>query len=227
MNIAIIPARKGSKRIKNKNRILLHGKPLIYWTIKAAKKTNLFSNVYVDTDCNKIKKLALRYGAEVPFLRKKKYSSDTTSVNLSSYQFVKRIKKIFSVEIKNVFQLMPNCPFRNEKDIISAYKKFKNFQSKSLISHIKFYFSNPWWAVKTKNRKIERIFKEAYKKRSQDLPQLLTPSEAIWIVDCREFLKKKTFYLENYDYLLLDWKNGIDIDTAEEMKIVKNLKFKL
>ena len=76
MNIAIIPARKGSKRIKNKNRILLHGKPLIYWTIKAAKKTRLFSNIYVDTDCNKIKKLALRYGAEVPFLRPIEISDD-------------------------------------------------------------------------------------------------------------------------------------------------------
>jgi len=223
LNIAIIPARKGSKRIKNKNRILLHGKPLIYWTIKAAKKTRLFSSIYVDTDCNKIKKLALRYGAEVPFLREKKYSSDNISVNASTYQFLKRIKKIHTMKIKNVFQLMPNCPFRDNNDIINSYKKFRILKSKSLISHIKFYFSNPWWAVRIKNRKIERMFNNAYKKRSQDLPELLTPSGAIWIIDCKKFLKKKTFYLDNYDYFLLNWKNGIDIDTAEEMKIVKNL----
>ncbi len=223
MNIAIIPARKGSKRIKNKNRIVLNGKPLIYWTIKAAKKTNLFSNVYVDTDCRKIKELALKYGAEVPFLRKKKYSSDATPVSASTYQFVKRLKKISSIEIKNVFQLMPNCPFRDNKDIINSFKKFKSSSSKSLISHVNFYFSNPWWAVKIKNKKIERIFKKAYKKRSQDLPELLTPSGAIWIINCKELLKKKTFYLQNYDYFLLNWKNGIDIDTPKEMDIVKNL----
>ena len=52
---AFIPARAGSS-LKDKNIRKLNGKPLIYWTIKAAKKTNLFSNVYVDTDCNKIKK---------------------------------------------------------------------------------------------------------------------------------------------------------------------------
>ncbi len=223
MNIAIIPARKGSKRIKNKNRILLNGKPLIYWTIKAAKKTNLFSNVYVDTDCIKIKKLALKYGAEVPFLRKKKYSSDATPVSASTYQFVKRLKRINSIKIKNVFQLMPNCPFRDNKDIINSFKKFQNSRSKSLISHVNFYFSNPWWAVKIKNKKIERIFEKAYKKRSQDLPELLTPSGAIWIIDYKELLKKKTFYLHNYDYFLLNWKNGIDIDTPKEMNIVKNL----
>ena len=223
MNIAIIPARKGSKRIKNKNRIVLNGKPLIYWTIKAAKKTNLFSNVYVDTDCRKIKKLALKYGAEVPFLRKKKYSSDATPVSASTYQFVKRLKKISSIEIKTVFQLMPNCPFRDNKDIINSFKKFKSSSSKSLISHVNFYFSNPWWAVKIKNKKIERIFKKAYKKRSQDLPELLTPSGAIWIINCKELLKKKTFYLQSYDYFLLNWKNGIDIDTPKEMDIVKNL----
>jgi len=225
LNIAIIPARKGSKRIKNKNRTLFHGKPIIYWTIKAAKKSGIFSHVYVDTDCSKIKKIALSYGAEVPFLREKKYSNDFTSVNMSTYRFVKKIKKFHSIDIKNVFQLMPNCPYRNYRDIIKSYKEFTNLNSKSLISHVRFYFSNPWWAVKIKKGKVKRIFNRAYKKRSQDLPELITPSGAIWIVDCANFLKKKSFYLDNYDYFLLDWKNGIDIDTVDEMKISKNLKF--
>ena len=70
-NIAIIPARKGSKRIKNKNIVLLNGKPMIYWTILAARKSKIFKKIYVDTDCKKIKKISLKYGAEVPFLRKK------------------------------------------------------------------------------------------------------------------------------------------------------------
>ena len=225
MNIAIIPARKGSKRIKNKNRSLFNGKPLIYWTINAAKKAGIFNHIYVDTDCKKIKKLALSYGAEVPFLRNNKYSTDFTSVNLSTYQFLKRVNKIHSIDIKNIFQLMPNCPFRNSKDIVNSYKKFISFNSKSLISHVKFYFSNPWWAAKINHGKTYKIFKKAYKKRSQDLPELITPSGAIWIANYEIFLKKKTFYLDNYDYFLLDWKNGIDIDTAEEMKISKDLKF--
>ena len=55
MNIAIIPARGGSKRIKNKNIKLFRGKPMIYWTIKAAKKSKLFDEIFVDTDSNRIK----------------------------------------------------------------------------------------------------------------------------------------------------------------------------
>jgi len=225
LNIAIIPARKGSKRIKNKNRVLFHGKPLIYWTINAAKKSKIFDYIYVDTDCAKIKKISIDCGAQVPFLRKKKYSSDKISVNLSTYHFVKRINKTHSMDIKNIFQLMPNCPFRDYKDILNSYKKFLNSKSKSLISHVKFYFCNPWWSAIKKGEKVKRIFKKTYKKRSQDLPELITPSGAIWIVDYNSFLKKKSFYLNDYNYFLLDWKNGIDIDTVEEMRISKHLNF--
>ena len=70
--ICIIPARKGSKRIKNKNIINFFGKPLIYYSIKAALKSKIFSKIIVSTDCKKIANISKKYGAEVPFLRNKK-----------------------------------------------------------------------------------------------------------------------------------------------------------
>ena len=223
MNIAIIPARKGSTRIKEKNIILFKEKPMIYWTINAAKKSKLFDKIYVDTDCNKIKKIAVSYGAEVPFLRYKRYANNKISVNLSTYQFLLRLKKIENLKVKNVFQLMANCPFRNNQDIIRFYKSFLKKNSKSMISHVEPKFFNPWWSVKVKKNKIYRLNDFAYKKRSQDLLELLCPTGAIWLSDYETFLKNKTFYSKNYDYEIIDWKNGIDIDTIDELEISKNL----
>ena len=69
--ICIIPARSGSKRIKNKNIKLFFGKPIIYYSIKAAIKSKCFSDVFVSTDSIKIKKISEKYGAKVKFLRPK------------------------------------------------------------------------------------------------------------------------------------------------------------
>ncbi len=71
MNIAIIPARKGSKRIKNKNIKLFSKFPIIFWSILAAKKTRLFDKIIVSTDDKAISKIAKKFGADVPFLRPK------------------------------------------------------------------------------------------------------------------------------------------------------------
>ena len=76
MNICLIPARIGSKRIKNKNIKIFHGKPLISYAIVNAKKSKLFKKIIVPTDSKIISSIAKKNGAEVPFLRPKKYSHD-------------------------------------------------------------------------------------------------------------------------------------------------------
>ena len=76
----IIAAREGSKRIKNKNIVIFKNKPLIYYGIKTAIKSRIFENVYVYTDSKKIAKIAVRYGAKVPFMRPKYLSDDKTGL---------------------------------------------------------------------------------------------------------------------------------------------------
>ena len=77
--LTIIPARSGSKGVKNKNIKLINGKPLIYWTIKEAKKSKL-SQIIVSTDSKKILRISKKFGADVPFLRPKKISKDNTEM---------------------------------------------------------------------------------------------------------------------------------------------------
>ena len=71
--IAIIPARGGSKRIPKKNIKFFYGKPIISYSIEVAKKSNLFDEIMVSTDCEEIAKIAISFGAKVPFYRTKKY----------------------------------------------------------------------------------------------------------------------------------------------------------
>ena len=77
--ICIIPARGGSKGIKNKNLMKVKQKTLIFYPINAALKSKVCDYIFVSTDSNKIAKVAKSYNASVPFLRKKKYSQDLTT----------------------------------------------------------------------------------------------------------------------------------------------------
>jgi N-acylneuraminate cytidylyltransferase len=80
MNIAIIPARGGSQRIPRKNSKLFCGKPIIAYSIEAAKKSKLFDRILVSTDDEEIKSIAISYGAEVPFLRPENLSNNYTGI---------------------------------------------------------------------------------------------------------------------------------------------------
>ena len=99
MTICIIPARSGSKRVKNKNIKLFAGKPIISYAIQLAKSCGLFKKIVVSTDSYKISKIAKKYGAEVPFLRSKKLANDFTPTSDVLIDCInKKRKKLFSKE---------------------------------------------------------------------------------------------------------------------------------
>ena len=93
MNICLIPARIGSKRIKKKNIKRFYGKPLISYAIINAKKSNLFRKIVVSTDSKSIAKIAEKYGAEVPFYRPKKFSNDKATDKQVRKHFLNYCKK--------------------------------------------------------------------------------------------------------------------------------------
>lgn len=218
MIIAVIPARKGSKRIKNKNIIKFNNKPMIYWTIKAAKDSKIFDYIFVSTDSKKIAKISKKYGAEVPFLRTKKLSNDKISVHAVTIDSIKRLQITLNRKFETVVQLMPNCPFRTSKDIVMAYNFFKKKKYNFLISCTKFFITNPWWACKIfKNGIIKRIFPINFKKRSQDMNSLYAPTGAIWIAKIKKLLKEKTFYGKNFRFYKMNFKSAIDIDNLEDL----------
>ena len=129
MNIvAIIPARKGSKSIKDKNIANYNKKPLLYYSINTALKIKLIDKVIVSTDSKKYKLLAEKYGAKVPFLRPKKYSGDKSldrEFLIHAYNFLKK-KENYNVDL--FVLLRPTTPNRK----LSVVKKGINFFLKNL-----------------------------------------------------------------------------------------------
>ena len=131
--LCVIPARSGSKGIKNKNMVYLKGKPLIYWTIKVAKKIRYFDKIVVSTNSKKIKKFSEKNKVEVPYLRSEKLASDKTPMDDVIRDILKYYKN-FNYLPYAVVILQPTSPFRQLSTINNACKIFIKKKLDSLIS---------------------------------------------------------------------------------------------
>jgi N-acylneuraminate cytidylyltransferase len=123
--IALIPARAGSKGVPNKNIRTLGGHPLIAWSIMAAKKSRLIDRVIVSTDSEYYAKLAIKLGAEAPFLRPPEISSDRST----DYDFISHALDWLALnggESEYIAHIRPTTPFRDPSLIDSAIQAFQN-----------------------------------------------------------------------------------------------------
>lgn len=221
--IAIIPARGGSKRIPHKNIANFHGKPLIAWTIQAAKKSGLYDRILVSTDDQKISEVSKEWGVDVPFLRTN-YADDHTPISSATVAALRQAMDHWQESYTSVTQLMPNCPLRTADDIENAISKFEEKDRNFQISCFKFGWMNPWWAIKLDPAGLPKfLHPEAVDQRSQDLPELFCPTGAIWIAKADALLASKTFYGNNYVFEPMPWKNAVDIDDSDDMTFAKAL----
>ena len=223
MIIAIIPARGGSKRIPDKNIRPLNGKPMIAYTIAAARESGLFERVVVSTDSPKIAEVAHHYDAEVPFLRNENLADDFTPVSSVTADALLRLDTAGD-KFDSVAQLMPNCPLRTASDVRESHEQFAKTGAESQISVVRYGWQNPWWAVRLNERhELEPVFKEQMAERSQDLPELFCPTGAIWWARTATLRATKTFHLENRTGWEIPWQRGIDIDTGEDWAMAEVL----
>jgi len=220
-DIAIIPARSGSKRIPRKNVIDFNGKPIIGWTIEAAINSNLFSKVLVSTDSEEIAEIAIKLGADVPFLREE-YYDDMASVSLATLSALIQSEDYWGVKFNTVTQLMANCPLRNQYDIMNFKKEFHERDTNFLLSCFKFGWMNPWWAfTMDENLKHDSLFQGATKQRSQDQEDLFCPTGSIWMANVDNFKVDKTFYGQDHQFKEISWVSAIDIDDEADFEFAK------
>tara|TARA_Y100001970_G_scaffold197272_2_gene239967 strand:- start:8460 stop:9158 length:699 start_codon:yes stop_codon:yes gene_type:complete len=217
--ICIIPARSGSKRIKNKNIVKFNGKPLISYSIKTAKKSKLFDRIIVSTDSIKIKKIALRYGAEVPFLRSKKLSNDYAGTNDVLKDVVKKLKL---EKIKFIFCIYPTAPLINSRDLKIALKKMKN-KNFSYIVATNTFNSNPLRSLKIDNDIISFKWKRYANKRTQDLKDLIHDSGTFYIYRTNELMSLRSIMPKKTSYYNIDRFRAIDINNFEDLKFAEFL----
>ncbi len=148
--LAFIPARSGSKRIPKKNIKLLKGKPLIAYTIEAARKSNYINRIVVSTDSEEIAAVAKQYGAEVPFLRPESISkSNSTEMEFFNHAldwFIKNEK----YEPDLIVLLYPTSPFRKPQSIDNAIKEMLKHPKADSLRSIKLCSEHPYkmWVIK-------------------------------------------------------------------------------
>lgn len=221
--LAVIPARSGSKRIPNKNIRMLHGKPLMAYTIEAAQASRIFDRVIVNTDSSLIADIAVQYGAEVPTLRDSSLADDYTPVSLVTVSTLKEIDPD-GTKYQYVAQLMANCPLRTSTNIVQSYQHFIDLAADAQISVTRYGWLNPWWAMELEeNCVLMPLFKGRLQQRSQDLPELFCPSGAIWWAKGDILRRSQTFHIENRVGWELPWQQAVDIDDETDWQMAEAL----
>jgi len=168
--LAIIPARANSKGIPSKNIQKLGELPLIAYTIRSAKKSTKVNRIIVSTDNKKIAKIAMEYGADVPFLRPKKISRNSSSTLDVVQHTIQYLQKVENYTPDIITILLPTSPFRSPDLIDKSIKLLKKTNATSVVS----VFKSKEHAFKAflPNRGFLKPFKSDYKKyyQRQKLP---------------------------------------------------------
>lgn len=214
--LAIIPARGGSKRLPRKNILLLDGKPLIAWTIEAAKQSRYITEVIVSTDDEEIANISIEYGAKIPFKRPSALSDDTaTSIDVVKHS-IQFMKEIHHDEYDYVMLLQPTSPLRTFEDINGAVEMMISREADSIISMCECEHPPIWSNTLPEDLSIEDFDRKEFKNvRSQDIPKYYRYNGAIYLSSVNRLLQEESFsfYSNSYAYLMLQ-KKSIDIDSS-------------
>jgi CMP-N,N'-diacetyllegionaminic acid synthase len=218
--LAIIPARKGSKRLPNKNKLDLNGKPLISWTIESAMKSIYIDDIAISTDDEDIVEIAKLYDIDVPFLRPVELSSDkasTMDVIFHTINFYKSIGRYYDI----IILLQPTSPLRTSVDIDNSFKLLSK-DVKAIVSVCELDHSPLWSNVLPTNNSLEFFLKEDVQGlRSQDLPQYYRLNGAIYLSRINYLKTNKKFFGKQSKAYIMSTNNSIDIDTKLDFELCK------
>lgn len=214
--LALIPARSGSKGVKDKNIHPFRGLPLMAHTIQNALQSQICDEVFVCTDSQKYASIAKKYGASVPFLRSQESASDTSkSIDciIESLQKYKQLGKVFDV----LLFLQPTSPLRNALHIQEAYNLFLSQNCQSLASVCK-VSEHPIFMRQICNHSLSPILHTSSTIRRQDLQELYRINGAIYL-NLTSSLTSQTSLNDNVIGYIMDKKYSLDIDAPEDFQI--------
>ena len=214
----IIPARGGSKRIKNKNIKIFMSKPIIYYAIKESLKSKLFSKIHVTTDSNKIFKIVSKIKKNICFYRPRSLAGDKVPLIDVFKHVVKKYQKE-GIWFKEIWFLNPCSPLVKAIDLNKAAKQFKKQKNNSLLSISKFSPPIEWAFFKKKNILIPKN-KSLQNKNSQTLREYYYDTGNFGIFSKDVFYKNKKIVFSGYK---LPKERSVDIDTIEDWNLALKL----
>jgi pseudaminic acid cytidylyltransferase len=223
-NLAIIPARGGSKRIPRKNVKPFLGKPIIAYSIEAALNSELFEEIIVSTDDIEIAEIAIKYGARVPFMRSSENSDDYASTFSVIEEVILNIEKNV-IKYDNICCIYACAPFVSGKKLIEGYNKFKGNNYDSLFPILPFDFPIQR-GLEIQNEKLKFIQEEFSLVRSQDLTPYFHDAGQFYWLNKATCLRKKMMITDNTGYILISELEGQDIDNENDWRLAE-LKYEV
>ncbi len=219
--LIIIPARGGSKGLPGKNIKELRGKPLICYTIDAAKEVAEDINICVSTDDCEIKKVVENYGLKVPFLRPNELATDTADT-YSVLLHALRYYEDYGVKYARIILLQPTSPFRNGKHIMEANNLYSN--DIDMVVSVKQTKKNPYYLLFEENEKgyLEQSKKGNFFRR-QDCPKVWEYNGAIYIINTESLQKMKMNQFTKIIKYEMDDLSSVDIDDEMDFQLAENV----
>ena len=216
--LALIPARGGSKGIKNKNIVDLDGKPLISYSIKAGLDSEYIDDVVVSTDSELIASVASRYGANVPFMRPAELASDT-SKTIDAVLHAVRFFHDNDCEYDALVLLQPTQPLRTAKDIDMAIEKY--YQSEQNLVSVSPVDNHPLLIRSIdSNGELVNLMNVNSTCRRQDMPDYYCVNGCIYINKISE-LSEQTSFNDNKIPYIMDPLHSVDIDDMTDLAMAE------
>lgn len=219
--IAIIPARGGSKGLPGKNVRSLNGKPLIAYTVEAALKANHISRIIISTDDEEIARVAVEYGAELPFMRPVELASDT-SMAVDNYIYtIERLEKEGGHAIDSFVVLQPTSPLRIAEDIDRAIDLFYEKGADSVISYCQESHPVSWHKYLDEEGRFVDILSSNINNR-QDNRVSYYPNGAVYVFSTAMIRERKYYTDKSYAYVMPQ-NRSVDIDFIEDFEYAEFL----
>lgn len=215
MNIAVIPARGGSKRIPRKNIKEFCGKPMIAWSIEAAKNSGCFEHIIVSTDDDEIAEVAVRYGAEVPFRRPEKLADDYTGTLPVMRHAVEWLSE-HNAPVDYACCLYATAPFVSPCDLQKGWKQIQQIKCSYVFSVTSYAFPIQRAIRITHNKRVEMYYPEYFNSRSQDLEEAWHDAGQFYWGTAQAWMDEQPIFNQDSVPVKLPRHRVQDVDTPED-----------
>lgn len=217
MNLCVIPARGGSKRIPRKNIKEFAGKPMIAWSIEKAINSQCFDEVWVSTDDEEIAQITKNYGANVPFIRPAEFSDDyATTMDVISHA-ISFYQKNFDEPLEYVCCIYATAPFVTETDIAQGLEIIQGDNLDFVFSATNYVFPIQR-AIRLVEERVEMLNPTLFTTRSQDLEEMWHDAGQFYWGTPQAWLNKAPIFAPNSKIVKLPHYRVQDIDTIEDWK---------
>ncbi len=215
MNFALIPARGGSKRIKNKNIKRFQGKPLIAYSIATAQQSGLFDKIIVSTDCQETANIALALGAEVPFMRPSELADDFSGTReVIEHAIVELAAQ--GLEFEYCCCIYATAPFLQPKYLKLGLDLLQQQPNKAFAFSVTSYDFPVQRALKVSKNGMAPMFPAFVDARSQDLEEAMHDAGQFYWGSTANYLSKKPLFSEHALGVRIPRNLVQDIDTPED-----------